>query len=262
METLKRGMDSLRGVDRSKATQILPVAEEMGFKLILAKLNHTKSGTAERIYGGCDYYRRKRQRQRFYDFDFYGYEDKDEDDEDEDGDDDVTMGAVSGTTTRLTEVVSLDGVPLLSIGTVNLGDDFVIPKKSFENIAPDENNYDSSAETMEYYYRRTVLVFIKQDKVESVLYKAGGPSYGLRKLMESPSITPTIEDLRWVDILVNDQRPFSKQQTILLLKRAFKWKDLKILEKIVQHKPCALEVVGADFLHQIWDTFSFKNEST
>ena len=120
---LGQGSTSLKGADAQRVALLRPIAEDLGFMLGLASLEHNVSGCAEDNGGG--YYNRGRW-----------------DDEDEDEDETPGMLEVTEKSTKISGLVDLNGVPLLSVGEIHLEDDCIIPKDPFEDETPDDTDYE------------------------------------------------------------------------------------------------------------------------
>jgi len=127
---LSDGFKTLKGKDAHRVTFLRSVAEELGFVVGLASLEHNVSGSADD--DGGNYHRRSR-------YDRYGdYYDED----DEEDDEDPGMLEVSHTATTVSGLVSLDGVSLLPVGKITLGEDNLIPRDPFEDETPDDTEYE------------------------------------------------------------------------------------------------------------------------
>ncbi|KDR72653.1 hypothetical protein GALMADRAFT_142951 [Galerina marginata CBS 339.88] len=244
---LKNGLKALKGADLHRLTVIRPVAEELGFMVGLASLEHNISGCADD--DGGDYYRRGR----------YDYYDEDEDEDDRAGT--PSMMEVSDTTTTISGLVDLDGSPLVSVGKVHLDNDSLIPKDPFEDETPDDTDYEgymgNGAGQLDYWYRRTVLVLIHKSKVDDVCYSAEGAPYAFRKLKQSSTIPPTADDRLWADRLLKNGVALQKDYILFLMDCAFKWKDAEMWNKIMKNTGCSLTVLDIDLLLKAWRLFSF-----
>lgn len=121
------GIKALKGVDLHRVSYIRPVAEELGFRVGLAELEQHQIGYAEDH--GYSYHRRR----RYYD---------DDDDDSEPESDTPGMAEVTDTSTNISEIVDLDGVPLLPVGKLDIDDGCLIPKDPFEDTTPDDTEYE------------------------------------------------------------------------------------------------------------------------
>lgn len=137
---LGQGNISLKGADAQRVALLRPIAEDLGFMLGLASLEHNVSGCAEDNGGG--YYNRGRW----------------DDDEDEDDDETPGMLEVTEKSTKISGLVDLDGVPLLSVGQIHLEDDCIIPKDPFEDETPDDTEYEGYMGNVRLY---SILVFVR-----------------------------------------------------------------------------------------------------
>lgn len=123
---LKKGWRALKGVDAHKIKHIRSVAEEEGFMICLAPLEHHKSGYPED--DGGSYYKRGRWGRCAYD---------DWDDDDDDDDDHHSMLEVTDESTYLEEVFDLDGLKLAN--RVDIGEEnHLIPRDPFDGTPDNE----------------------------------------------------------------------------------------------------------------------------
>jgi len=127
---LSDGFKTLKGADAHRVTFLRSVAKELGFVVGLASLEHNVSGPGDDDGGG--YHRRGR-------YNRYGYSSDEDEDEDEE---EPGMLEVDHTTTTISGLVSLDGVSLLPVGKITLGEDNLIPRNPFEDETPDDTEYE------------------------------------------------------------------------------------------------------------------------
>ena len=116
-----------------------PIVEDLGFMMGLASLEHNVSGCAEDNGGG--YYNRGRW------------------DHDEDEDETPGMLEVNEKSTKISGLVDLDGVPLLSVGEIHLEDDCLIPKDPFEDEDPDDTDYEGYMGNVRSYFQLSCNAF-------------------------------------------------------------------------------------------------------
>jgi len=124
---LGRGLKALKGVDAHRVRTLRDVAEELGYLVILARLEHNVSGAAD------DSYHHRRSRYSHYDYDY------DDDDEDEDT---PGMLEVIESSTGITGLVDLNGDSLLSFRNINLEEKNIVQIKPFDNKQPDQKEYE------------------------------------------------------------------------------------------------------------------------
>jgi len=128
---LKAGIKALKGADLHRVTFLRPIAEELGFVVGLASLEHNVTGPAEDC-GGSSFYGRGRWGHRRYDY---------YDDEDDDGETPGMM-EVDSTSTNISGLVDLEGGSLVSLGKIEVEDNCLIPKEPFEDQSPDDEEYE------------------------------------------------------------------------------------------------------------------------
>jgi len=114
----------LKGKDAHLIGHLRGIAEEFGVGLCLANLEYKMIG-----YGdddGSNYYKRHR----------YNYCDED------DSDDTPSMMEVTDTELSVSNLVDLNGVPVLTGRDISLESECLIPKDPFEDISPDNKEYE------------------------------------------------------------------------------------------------------------------------
>ncbi|KIM42422.1 hypothetical protein M413DRAFT_27183 [Hebeloma cylindrosporum] len=237
---LAHGRRSLKGADAQRVALLRPIAEELGFMLGLGSLEHNVSGCADDDGGG--YYNRGRW----------------DDSEDEDDKETPGMLEVIEKSTKIKGLVDLDGVPLLSVGKIDLDDDCIIPKDPFEDEDPDDTDYEGYMGNLDYWYRRTVLVLMHQDDADDICYHVEGILYAYRKLKNSCTIPPTAEDRLWASRLLQKMRSLTPQHIKTLLEYALKWKDLEMWKGLMKSSSCSFVGVPQDLLLNAWKIFSFE----
>lgn len=122
---LSQGLKTLKGVDLQRVSFVRPIAEELGFRVGIARLDHNVSGQGED--NGYNYHSRRRW-----------YDDSDGDSDRETPD----MYEVDSTTTTISGLVDLDGFPILSKGKIDVESDCLIPNDPFEGESPDDTEYE------------------------------------------------------------------------------------------------------------------------
>ncbi|KAJ3510104.1 hypothetical protein NLJ89_g4866 [Agrocybe chaxingu] len=239
---LKEGIRTLKGADLARVRFLREVAEKQGFMVGLASLSHTLYGSADDYGGG--YHRRGR-------WDSYS-----------DDEDTPEMLEVESTVTKVSGIVDLDGHSLLPVGSVDVGEDALIPRDPFDDETPDGTEYEgymgNYAGTLEHWYRRTAFVLMYQDDVDDICFSVGGLSYALQKLKRSTAIPPTTEDRLWVDRLLQKSTSLDKGQVSVLLDYALKWRDADMCKRVMKCPSCPLTGSDLTILIKIWKTFSFE----
>ncbi|KAF8908585.1 hypothetical protein CPB84DRAFT_1767012 [Gymnopilus junonius] len=186
---LHGGFKDLKGVDSQRIKFLRPVAEQLGFRIGLANLEHNVRGDADDCGGG--YYRRGRY---------------DSDEEEDSGEPEMAED-------------------------IFLGQEELIPKDPFDGDEPDDAEYEgytgNEAGQLDYWYRRTVLILIPEEKLDDIRYSVEGITYAFQKLKESNAIPPT------------------------------PWRDLEIWKALMKLRNCSLQVVDVGRLLQAWQLFSF-----
>ena len=124
---LGQGLKSLKGADAHRVRVLHGIAEELGYVVGLARLEHTVSGAADD--DGGSYHCRNR----------YDYDDEDSEDEDEDT---PGMMEVCDTNTSITGLVDLNGVSLLSFGKIDLQENNLVQIDPFDDKEPDRKEYE------------------------------------------------------------------------------------------------------------------------
>ncbi|KAF4617001.1 hypothetical protein D9613_008504 [Agrocybe pediades] len=249
---LKEGIKCLKGTDLHRITFLRPIAEELGFVVGLASLEHNISGQGEDVgcYGGGRWGRRR-----------YGYYD-DYSDYDDYEDEVPPMGEVESTSTTISDLVDLDGNILVGIGKMDLDSDRLIPEDPFDDATPDDEEYEgyqgNYGGQVDQWYRRTVLVLVHRNNVDDLCYAAEGPPYAIRKLKES-SQTPTSEDRYWAGKVLSTPTQLSREHVLLLMDYALKWKDLGLWKKVMSCPMCTLQHVEVGLLLKAWTLFSFED---
>lgn len=127
---LQLGEKALKGKDLHQITNLKPVADELGYMICLGLLSYHVTGDADEETGYG--YRGSWKRGRYHD---YG----DSDDEDED----ATMGEILDKTLTISNLVDLDGNLILNGSqTMSLEEGDLIPKDPFEDMEPDDKEYE------------------------------------------------------------------------------------------------------------------------
>ncbi|KIM42098.1 hypothetical protein M413DRAFT_126557 [Hebeloma cylindrosporum] len=239
---LEQGSISLKGADARRVALLQPIAEDLGFILGLASLEHYVSGCADD--SGSRYHNRRRW------------------DYDEEEEKTPSMLEVTEKSTKISGLVDLDGDALLSVGEIELEKHSIIPKNPFKNATPDDTEYEgymgNGAGQLDYWYRRTVLVILHEDDVDDICYYVEGVPYAYQKLKDSCTIPPTSEDRLWASRLLQKIRSLTPEHIKTLLEYALKWKDLEIWKGLMKSSSCSLGGVPLDLFLNAWKTFTFE----
>ncbi|KAK0189105.1 hypothetical protein F5146DRAFT_1057965 [Armillaria mellea] len=229
---LKTGAMALKGQDAHKMAHLQSVAKDLGYMVCLGNLSYRQSGQAEdmRFHSGYGWKRRR-----------YGYYDEDEDESSH------RMGEDYETSLTVDNIVDMKGKYLLASGkaSLDLGDDSLVPQDPFDGEDPDDEEYEgymgNYGGTLDHFYRRSVLMLMQEDNAPQVFFSAaGGINYGLQRLKDSTSETPTPDDLKIANL--------NKQSAISMSEFAIKWKNLEMW------KP-----YGLDRMVTAWRTFTFED---
>jgi hypothetical protein len=134
-------MTALKGEDAHKISHLRDVAEELGFIVCLANVSYSVLGVPDDPH--CGYWRRKRAR--------YNYES-------EDSEVAPSMGDIIDSSLNMEKLVDLMGRPLISIsGRLPLNDENLIPENPFEDLEPDETEYEGytgNVRRLDYFLAR------------------------------------------------------------------------------------------------------------
>lgn len=121
----------LKGKDVQKVSHPKEAAEGLGFVLGLASLQHVISGYAsdDQLEDNGDSKRKRAWREQ---------EDRNEDDYDRP----PPFCKMKDSSYSLTNLVDLDGQPIVDVETVSLHGSDMLPRDAFEDIAPDSYDWD------------------------------------------------------------------------------------------------------------------------
>lgn len=128
-----QGLNALKGVDLHQLTVVRPVAEEDGFRVYIAFLEHKISGFSEPTY-------RKRRRNRYESF----YDDLGLWSDDDDNDNTRVISEINSVTTKITELRDMNGASLLVGTEIDVVSNCLVPNKPFEGQEPDKVENDRS----------------------------------------------------------------------------------------------------------------------
>jgi hypothetical protein len=152
--------DTLKGVDRAKASILSAAARQAGCRVYLGLLTFWESGSAEEEYDGGYGYGYGRSRGRWYD------DEDDEDDEEEDEDEDdqgggqYTMDEVFDSSLTAEHLSDPEGNSL-PIGTLNVEEDELLDSDSLRDVKPEEQ-YEgytgNEGMTLDRWYRHAAIL--------------------------------------------------------------------------------------------------------
>jgi hypothetical protein len=125
---LQVGIKALKGKDLHQITNLKSVAEELGYMVCLGTLTYHVIGDADEGYGYG--HRGGWKRGRYYDYD------------DDDENEDATMGEIHEKSLSIKNLVDLRGNSILGSNTLPLEEDDLIPKDPFEDVEPDDKEYE------------------------------------------------------------------------------------------------------------------------
>ncbi|EFI26740.1 hypothetical protein CC1G_15664 [Coprinopsis cinerea okayama7 len=128
---LAKGAKGLKGSDAHLVSRLVPMSEELGFSLGLAKLRCKVTGTADCESG--DMYYNKRARRGYHDDygDYYGRGRQ------------PRMEEVMDKVYQLTNAVTLEGKDAMGgQRTITVDEDDLIPREPFEDMSPDKEEYE------------------------------------------------------------------------------------------------------------------------
>lgn len=104
---LDRGLEALKGKDAHMLSQVVPIAQELGFAVCLGNLTKTEKGYPE---------------------DDYGYSD--------------TMAEVEEESYDVAHLVRVDGVSGTRFKDFSIERECLVPEDAFAGVAPDDHNYE------------------------------------------------------------------------------------------------------------------------
>lgn len=114
-----------------------------------------------------------------------------------------------------------------------------------------------SSLTNQVGYRRTVVFLVHQDDVDDICYDTEGIAYAYKKLKESTTIPPTVQDRLWATRLLKRAKELKPDHVTTLFEYFLRWKDLETWKALIKSSSCKLTVLSPDLLHNAWHTFSF-----
>ncbi|PBK72531.1 hypothetical protein ARMSODRAFT_882642 [Armillaria solidipes] len=246
---LQTGAMALKGQDAHKMAHLQSVAKDLGYMVCLGNLSYRQSGQAEDM-GFHSGYGWKRRRYSYYD------EDEDEDESSH------RMGEDYETFLTVDNIVDMNGKYLLASGkaTLDLGDDSLVPQDPFDGEDPDDEEYEGYMGNVCRFYRRTVLMLMHEDDAPQVFFSAaGGINYGLQRLKDSTSETPTPDDLKIANLVIDRLNVQNKRSAMSMSEFAIKWKNLEMWKRIVKATAFDLSAYGLDRLVNAWRTFTFED---
>jgi hypothetical protein len=124
---------ALKGKDAHLVANVRGVTGEEGVMVCLANLEYNVSGVADD--DGHGYYGGYGGRKRHH----WGY---DSDDSDEGHDEMPGMGEDIDRSLKVTNLVDLDGSSIMGAGDLDISEDDLIPENPFEDVEPDDKEYE------------------------------------------------------------------------------------------------------------------------
>lgn len=250
-KNLASGMSALKGSDTHKVAHLKPIAEEQGFLVCLANLEYMVSGVAD-----ADYDRQMWKRQRF------------DSNEDEDEDEfEPCMEEVLESSMTLKNLFDLQGNSLWGSHESHINDDSLVPREPFEDAEPDDKAYEgytgNAAGTLDYWYRRTVLILVHESDAGHALFNTGGIHYALEALRgsEAEPTPPTENNKRLAALVVKYVSSRDKGTLTSMFNLALRWKNLELWFSVIYRS--GANALQSTFVQKqlvkAWKTFGFIN---
>lgn len=107
-------------------------------------------------------------------------------------------------------------------------------------------------------YRRTVLVLLNEDDAPSILFAAGGVTYALQRLKRSNSSSPTADDVKMANLVVDRLSPTDKTTATLMVNYSLKWRDVNMWKRIIKKGGYLISTFGVDKIVSGMKVFSFE----
>ncbi len=103
-------------------------------------------------------------------------------------------------------------------------------------------------------------MLMHEDDAPQVFFSAaGGINYGLQRLKDSTSETPTPDFLKIANLVIDRLNVQNKQSAMSMSEFAIKWKNLEMWKRIVKATAFDLSAYGLDRLVNAWRTFTFED---
>ncbi|TFK34835.1 hypothetical protein BDQ12DRAFT_612637 [Crucibulum laeve] len=240
---LNAGSRALKGEDAHKIAYLRHVAAELGYTVCLGNLVCNVSGCPDD--DGCHYGGWER----------HGYYDSPSED--------PSMGEVIDTVITVTNVVDLDGNSMLGNKSLTLDETCLIPKDPFADLEPDDREYEgyvgNGAGQLDYFYRRTVLILIREDDAPNVLFSAGGVHYALQRLAKSNSLLPSPEDRKMASLILANLSSGDTTTPKVMVEYTLKWNDVEMWKTLTKASGCVVSTFKAEQFIQAWKQFSFES---
>ncbi|KAF9564522.1 hypothetical protein CPC08DRAFT_705265 [Agrocybe pediades] len=108
-----------------------------------------------------------------------------------------------------------------------------------------------------------IMVYHRTENIDAVAYSVGGISHALGYLTQRSGANPTAEETAWTARLLEDAKMLRKEELLIILDYAIKWKDVTLWNAVVDKaEECNADVLGMGRLVQAWRTFGFSESSS
>ncbi|KAJ3532052.1 hypothetical protein NMY22_g7900 [Coprinellus aureogranulatus] len=224
---LDRGLEALKGKDAHTLSQVLPIANDLGFAVCLGNLTKTEKGYPE---------------------DDFGYSTKMADVEDEFYD--------------VSHLVRINGESTLDIRfkDFSLYRECLVPEDIFADIEPDDQDYEgyqgNEAGTLEQWYRRSVLILFRIEDEIDIAISVNGSKWAHEQLKANQ---PREKTEKLVAAALRSLGSSNSQSEIaeILMDKGIEWKRVEwwneavprcdsVLHKADAHLTAALAVFGLE----------------
>ncbi|KAI0058526.1 hypothetical protein BV25DRAFT_1891186 [Artomyces pyxidatus] len=222
----------LKGRDSAMVRALREVCDRVGFMIALGSLSYTKRGSPEE--GGWN------------------------------DDDDVTMGEVDETECKVQLIAGPDGEHLGREQELDM-DELMVDEDYFDCCSPDDEEYEGYqgnwAGSLEYFYRRTVLLIWPDTQNVSVVRQLGGSEAAVESLSTVTSLRPTTHQLGLVDIALSVS---GTQAGRAVADVALRWHDPDMWRKAVNSCRAGsdINIFGEVRLVNAYRAFGFQIVST
>ncbi|KIJ99772.1 hypothetical protein K443DRAFT_8177 [Laccaria amethystina LaAM-08-1] len=213
-KNLASGMSALKASDAHKVAHLNPIAEEQGFLVCLTNLEYMVSEVVD-----VDYDQQMWKRKRF---------DCDEDeDECEPFIEEVLESSLTLKNLFDLQGYSLRGLMRATSVLVHLFHEILL---RMWNLMIGRMRDTLAAGTLDYWYRRTVLILIHESNAGHALFSTGGIHYALEELRgsETEPTPPTENNKRLAALVVKYVSSRDKGTLTSMFNLALRWKDSKL----------------------------------
>ncbi|KAF8628062.1 hypothetical protein AX17_006065 [Amanita inopinata Kibby_2008] len=247
---LNTGEACLKGEDAYHVSCLRKVAEELGYMLCLGNFESHIVGSAE-----DDYMMGYSKRHRYSGF----------------GSGTPAMVDEIDSHMTLENVVDLNGRDILGPkGTMHLDSHNIVPQNAFEDVEPDKVEFEgytgNEGASVEYWYHRTAIILLPEDKFLDVFGSDCAIKYMMNKFKQSQSgDSPTQKDretaraiIKHLNLSFRFDTYHLKEEVYTLLDYAFKWKDIEMWRDIVTNSAHYIELSGKRGFVAAWRHFGFE----